>query len=199
MSRWKQYFESATWTGGTWGEGEFNPGDMSPEEIILALAYTYLAEDALLLKIFGRDRIEMMDVRNPTEFRDLPRLQCYLGSLQEDRVATKLDDTELFVYFGIRMDAEDTFRKVKPGEVGLPAVMRKIKRVLKDYQSLPTTIEGASNQLGMARNSNQEGGLEFIFDVDPTAERYTVTMELQWRYRIKVNADTGNIYNAEVP
>lgn len=195
MTLWSPHFTKASWTGGSWGSGEFDPGDLSPEEIVLSLAYTRLREDATLVRIFTKDRLEMMDVRNPMEFRDLPRLQCYLGSLSEDRIASRLDDTELLVHFGIRYDASDAFRKVTPGEVGAPAVMRLVKRVLKVHQQLPVTIEGSGKELGMAANSNQEGGLSYILDVDETGSRLAVTLELTWRYRIKVEADSGKIFN----
>lgn len=199
MTIWSKYFQKATWTGGTWGSGEFDPGDLSPEEICLALAYTYLSQDSLLLKVFTSDRIEMMDIRNPTEFRDLPRLQCYLGSLSEDRVASKLDDTELFIFFGIRYNVFEGFKKIVPGEVGSPAVMRKVKRVLKDFQDLRVQISGKSDERPMVSNSNQEGGLSYIIDADETNQMFAVTLELQWRYRIKINSDTGQIYNIEAP
>lgn len=191
---WAQHYAEATWSGGSPGSGDFDAGDLCPAEIVLNLAYTRLWTDEGLRDVFGRNRIEMMEIRNPMEFRDLPRLQCYLGSLSEERVATRLDLTELIVFFGIRFDAFEGFKKLEPGKATAVRVSEAVKRVLKDYKDLRVPQAGIG-ELPMVRNSHQNGEVSYILDVDETGTRLALTLEVAWLYSLRVDADSGKLLN----
>jgi len=195
---WSQHFEDASWTGGSPGSGEFDAGDLCSAEIILNLAHARLWNDETLRSVFEKERIEMMEIRNPLEFRDLPRLQCYLGSLSEERVATRLDLQELIVYFGIRFDAFEGFQKLEPGKATAVRVSEAVKRVLKDYKDL-RVLQVDSPDLPaesvMARNAHQNGEVSYLLDVDETGQRLALTLEIAWLYSLRTDADTGKLLN----
>jgi hypothetical protein len=136
----------------------------------------------------------MMEIRNPMEFRDLPRLQCYLGSLSEERVATRLDLTELIVYFGIRFDAFEGFKPLEPGKATAVRVSESVKRILKDYKDLRIT-QAVVGELPMVRNSHQNAEVSYLLDVDETGQRLALTLEVAWLYSLRVDADSGKLLN----
>lgn len=192
------HFKAATWSGGQPGVGTYDPGDLTPEGIMLDLAATRLLNDSVIQSLVTPQGIEEMDIRNPFDLDALPKIQCYLGSLREDRIATQLDDTEVITFFGYKLPGMEAFSRMEFGEVGWSRVLWEIKRVLKEYKSAQVELTAKpGKETALARNSNQEGSIDFIPDLDDTGAVLSVTFEVGWRWRLSVDARTGNLYNQD--
>ncbi len=200
MTLWRDHFTGITWSGGAFGSGDMSQNDAPAEEVCLYLVWYHLTQDAVLSRVFtpsgqsDPERIETMEIRNPTEFRNLPRLQVYMGSLTEDQVPTQLDVAEIGVYVGLRWDLNENIARLQPGEPTQATVMRRVKEVLKDKKQLVTQINGSGTALAVG-GSHQEGPVNYLIDVDQTGDRFTLTQEVLWTYEVDIDFKTSKIAN----
>lgn len=189
MNPWTQHFTPASWSGGSWGSGDLTVGDLAPSSLILHLVRGFLAESAVLQKVFS-GRIEALDVRNPFDFRDLPRLQVYLGSVRPDgTVATGLTLETVTVYVGIRYSVEDAVNVLDFGEPTIACVWREIVKILNSKKQLIVNVPGnPSVPLADRRHGQQEGTFSYLIDPNPdSAGSPAVTQELQWSYGVTLD------------
>lgn len=189
MNPWTEHFQAASWSGGSWGVGDLTIGDLAPAPLILHLVRGQLAASALLQKVFS-GRIEALDVRNPFDFRDLPRLQIYLGSVRPDgTVATQLDLQTVGVFVGIRYSVEDAVNVLAPGEATVGCVWKEVARVLNASKQLIVQVAGLGGvPLADRRYGQQDGALSFLIDPNPAeGGSPAVTQELQWSYGVTLD------------
>ncbi len=193
--KWHEFLTDTTFDAA----GNIVPGLQSVDEFVVDAVVRILKADDVLSTIFPGDKIEAIEFRNPLDYRTMPRLQVYSGSLTPEVLATGATIKQnVTVLIDIRYDLKETPPRGE-GRAGISGIVHRIQTVLLADHTLQTQVAVVSaipREEGLANNSNPGSNNAFI-DIDERERRVTATRQLVWVYEMMVDRRSGLPWNID--
>ena len=176
-------------------ENVMDPGELGPEDLIAHRLVNAFKLDHKMQQLFG-SKIEYMPVRNPLDFRDLPRLQVYPGSTLEVQGPTDLNILDVRIGVGVRFSM-DEIKPVTNMHASISTVLWQVKKIMRAKCNRHLTVTVNGTDVRLARQSDPET-VSFEIDVQTDGGRADWTQILVWTFSIRSDDPTGQIDNIAI-
>ncbi len=165
-----------------------NIGGCGPEDQIATRCVEELEVDALVLKVFGVDGVQLWDTRPFFYFGDEPILYVAPTLSDDEQVPAQEARGNITLEFGIRYPIE----KLSPRrnwEPGLASLVRKLQTIINlKLQTVELFINDQECQIAQ---SSVPGEVTFFIDADADRRKFAAVQFFTWTWRVLVNLKTG--------
>ena len=192
-TQWAQFFAESQWDGAGWGLGFYTDRStptlppLGPSDQILHVLCNILRDDSTLDAIFGRDHIEVMEMRPEADFTNPPRrLYLYSGTIDQEYQTTAADVKQIAIYLGVAFLLQNIVR-VPDGEATVASVLDYVEFVVKSNKSL-VVATSATNNVSLSEDLIIQP-YETLHVIDKTGRPYGRMQEIQATFQVVTDRD----------